>query len=360
MYALLFRVCFLLLLLSSSSVSAVTMDWTPIGNPGNACDPQLQGCFGAVGYAYQMGTYEVTNAQYAEFLNAKAASDPLGLYSTNMGDPSIGPSGNYGGITRSGSDGSYTYSVIAGRGDMPVNWVTFFDTLRFTNWMNNGQANSDTETGAYTLLGGTATPSNGDTVTRNAGATIVLTSEDEWYKAAYYNALSTSYFAYPAASDAQTTCAPPSGAANQANCSPLVAGAFSDFTTKGSYTGSASPYGTFDQGGNVFEWNEAILTGSVRGGRGGSEGVGALFLAASTRVELLGGPSYDHPDVGFRVAMIPEPGTGLLMIGGLFGLVGWRRCARSASRKGIARLGTETSGPPLERVAAQRWALPPG
>ena len=319
MYALLFRVCFLLSLLSSSSASAVTMDWTPIGNPGNACDPQLQGCFGAVGYAYQIGTYEVTNAQYAEFLNAKASSDPLGLYSTNMGDPSIGPSGNYGGITRSGSDGSYTYSVIAGRGDMPVNWVTFFDTLRFTNWMNNGQANGDTETGAYTLLGGTATPSNGDTVARNAGATIVLTSEDEWYKAAYYNALSTSYFAYPAASDAQTTCAPPSGAANQANCSPLVAGAFSDFTTKGSYTGSASPYGTFDQGGNVWEWNEAII-GSNRGNRGGSFTDSPFYLSTTPRFSRR--PTEENAVAGFRLVMIPapEPGTGLLVVAGLLGL----------------------------------------
>jgi hypothetical protein len=40
----------------SISASAVTMDWTPIGNPGNACDPQSQGCFGAVGYDYYIVT----------------------------------------------------------------------------------------------------------------------------------------------------------------------------------------------------------------------------------------------------------------------------------------------------------------
>jgi hypothetical protein len=57
----------LLSLLMTSSASAVTMSWTPVGNPGNACDPQSQGCFGAVGYAYSIGTYEVTNAQYASF-----------------------------------------------------------------------------------------------------------------------------------------------------------------------------------------------------------------------------------------------------------------------------------------------------
>src|SRR5262249_56018363 len=78
---------FLVALLASSSWAAVTMAWTPVGNPGNACDPQSQGCFGSVSYEYRVGTYEVTNAQYAEFLNAKAASDPLGLYDMAMGDP---------------------------------------------------------------------------------------------------------------------------------------------------------------------------------------------------------------------------------------------------------------------------------
>jgi hypothetical protein len=81
------RLCssLLLSLVIASSASAVTMAWTPIGNPGNACDPQPDvsgagsGCFGAVPYAYFIGTYEVTNAQYAEFLNAKAKSDPFGL-----------------------------------------------------------------------------------------------------------------------------------------------------------------------------------------------------------------------------------------------------------------------------------------
>ena len=59
------------------AATAVSIDWTSVGNPGNAADNTG---FGAVSYLYRIGTYEVTNAQYAEFLNAKAASDPLGLY----------------------------------------------------------------------------------------------------------------------------------------------------------------------------------------------------------------------------------------------------------------------------------------
>ena len=71
----------------------------------------------------------------------------------------------------------------------PINFVNFFDALRLANWVNNGQGSADTETGAYTLLGGTAVPSNATTVTRNSGATWFLPSENEWYKAAYYDPL---------------------------------------------------------------------------------------------------------------------------------------------------------------------------
>ena len=57
------RVCLLsfcvALVQLGSAASAVTMEWTAVGNPGNACDVQPQGCFGAVGYSYAIGTYEV-------------------------------------------------------------------------------------------------------------------------------------------------------------------------------------------------------------------------------------------------------------------------------------------------------------
>ena len=319
MCALLIRLGCLLSLLTTSSASAVTIDWVPIGNPGNASDYQPSThpgpeYFGDVAYVYQIAKYEVTNAQYAEFLNAKAASDPFALYDPNMGS-------GYGGITQSGISGSYTYSVIPGRSDMPVNFVSFYDTLRFANWLNSGQGNADTETGAYTLLGGTPTPSNGTSVTRNAAAVIFLPSEDEWYKAAYYDASSGSYFDFPASSDGQTTCTTPTASPNSANC----ANAAGDLTNVGSYPGSPSPYGTFDQGGNVFEWNEEGGTsGTSRGVRGGGFSSIVATLAASGR--QVGNPGTQVNFAGFRVASaIPEPGTGLLVIAGLVGLAGWRR-----------------------------------
>ena len=302
----------LLSLWIASPMSAVTMDWTPVGNPGNACDPQSQGCFGAVPYSYSIGTYEVTNAQYAEFLNAKAESDPLGLYENNMSPLN----GAYGGISRSGSDGNFVYSVVPGRGDMPVNYVSLFDAMRFANWMNNGQGEADTETGAYTLLGNLEYPSNELTVTRNAVATIVLTSQDEWTKAAFYDAVSSSYFDYPLGSNGVPTCATPTTASSSANCN-LVVG---NLTPVGSYTGSASPYGTFDQGGNVWEWTETI-SGLQGVTWGGAFPISAVALGGYSQPVARSG----QRDRGFRLVMVPEPGTGLLVAAGLLSLAGWRR-----------------------------------
>jgi hypothetical protein len=43
-------------------------------------------------------------------------------------------------------------------------------------------------------------------------------------------------------------------------------------TLVGEFQNSDGPYGTFDQGSNVLEWNEAILCGSARGlGAGSSD-----------------------------------------------------------------------------------------
>ena len=217
-----------LILAIGGSAQAVTIDWVTVGDPGNAAD---DAGYGSVDITYLIGKYEVTNAQYAEFLNAVAATDTYGLYSIGMGS-------GYGGITRNGSSGSYTYSPIAGREQMPVNYVSWYDALRFTNWLHNGQLSgaqdsTTTEDGAYTFSGASSVGA------RKGDATIFLASEDEWYKAAYYEALSASYFDYPAGSDTQTTCRPPGATPNAANCLYVVG----DLTDVGSYTGSASPAG---------------------------------------------------------------------------------------------------------------------
>ena len=219
---------------------------------------------------------------------------------------------------------------------MPVVHASFHDALRFANWLHNGQpigdqTGSTTEGGAYTI---TAQGIADNTITRNAGATVYLTNEDEWYKAAFYDPVSTSYFNYPTGSDSTTICAAAGPTSNRANCSNAVGG----LTPAESYTGSASPYGTFDQGGNAFEWNETIIDLSSRGTRGGSFGNGVGFLAAANRNVLVG----PLGSMGFRVASpasIP-PSVPLVpslsplataFLGALLGVSGIRRARAMAA-----------------------------
>jgi len=298
--------CLCLLSLLTSSASAVTMDWVYVGTPNTNAFDNSSNCAsnspncGQVDYGYYISKYEVTNTQYAEFLNAVDASgsNALALYSTNMATDAAG-----GIIFLPGNASGSKYVVRGGFANKPVNFVSFYDTLRFTNWLNNGQGT--TETGAYTLLGGTPTPSNGATVTRNVGAIVMLPSENEWYKAAYYNPPSNSFFAYPMGSNASPGCvAPGSDSGNSANCFNAVG----TLTNVGAYSLSDSPYGTFDQGGNVEEWNEQIVSGSgsgLRNVRGGDSTSSAFAMSASGA----GGgsdPTHEFSNFGFRVAMIPN------------------------------------------------------
>jgi sulfatase modifying factor 1 len=288
------------LIVASCAVAAVNINWTTVGNPGNAADPLTT--FGAVGYSYQIDQYEVTNSQYADFLNAKAASDPFGLYSTSMASDPIG------GITRSGASGGFTYAVKNGFATKPVVYVDWYDAARFVNWLSNGQGNGSTETGAYTLLGGTPVPSNGDTVTRNAGPTIFLPSRDEWYKAAYYDPSITGYWKYATRNNSDPIAEFPPGGTNSANYSGSPGPSPSTVTDVGAYLNSHSAYNTFDQSGNVGEWGETLFSGSSRwdqgGGWDGQNGNIASTLQAGTLA------SFERNDLGFRVASaVPEPQT---------------------------------------------------
>ena len=101
--------------------AAITIATVPVGNPGNAAD--ITG-FGSVAYSYNIGEYDVTSSQYTAFLNAVAATDTYGVYNSTMAGTTMGNPG----IIQSGSSGSYTYSVAAGRGNYPVTDVTFWDT----------------------------------------------------------------------------------------------------------------------------------------------------------------------------------------------------------------------------------------
>ena len=108
--------------------AAPVIDWVTVGDPGNAADTTGDpNPAGAVEDSFQIMKYEWTNSQYADFLNSVAATDTYSLYNANMGSDARG------GITQSGSSGSYTYATKTDMGDKPVNYVSWWDAARVSN-----------------------------------------------------------------------------------------------------------------------------------------------------------------------------------------------------------------------------------
>jgi formylglycine-generating enzyme required for sulfatase activity len=181
-----------------------------VGNAGNANNASG---YGGVSYGYKIGRYSVTNAEYKAFLNAVASTDTNGLY-----DPLMGTDAR-GGITRSGSSGSYTYTTRGNMCAKPVNFVTPHACYRFCNWLHNGkptgpQSSVTTEDGAYTITASNVLlPANG-------GAKYRLPTEHEYVKAAYHKSggRDTGYWAYAT----QSNAAPAAVAADATGNGPVA------------------------------------------------------------------------------------------------------------------------------------------
>jgi hypothetical protein len=303
----------------------VSVELVSINQAGNTADTTG---YGSVGYEYRIGRYEVTNSQYVQFLNSVAtADDPYSLWELYM------QTSPEAGILRSGAPGSYVYELKSDEwANRPVNYVTLWDAARFVNWLHNGQGDGDTENGAYHGIGDVST------FGRNANARFFLPTVDEWYKAAYYDPSNGLYYDYPTATDA-----PPSNditvpdAGNNANFRIDIPGTNDDdytlgppyrTTPVGGFENSASPYGTFDQGGNLWEWTETKTSEDQWVSMGGAYYtlVGALN-ASNPNSRMPRGPTLEGT-ITFRVAAAsaPEPATVWALVAMLLtGVALWRK-----------------------------------
>lgn len=320
----------------SMPAGQASSEFVTVGSPRNIPDARYNNLFlGAVTYTYQIGKFDVTAGQYCQFLNAVARNDIYGLYSPYMADTS----GQGCGIQRTGEPGACSYSVAAEYANRPVNFVSWGSAARFCNWLTNDQpvgrqGLATTEDGSYFLNGATSINAL-QVVQRRAGARYVLPDEDEWYKAAYYDPNKPGvpgYWDYPTRSDATpSSTLDPAGynnanfasdddSAKPANCLTLV----------GQLTSSPGPYGTFDQGGNVWQWTETSIYGPCRILRGGSFKDGNNNLHASNRYGQE--PTREDAHIGFRIARVtPGSSTTSHTARSVFSKCAWRFQATGSS-----------------------------
>ncbi len=324
-------------ILSASVAQAVVIETVTVGNTGNGnATLSTSGggvSVGAVNYQYQIGKYEVTGEQYTGFLNAVARTgDTYGLYNA-----SFMPA--FSGILRTTVGADYSYSVVASYADRPVNLVSWGSAARFANWMHNGQPDTGaqvagtTETGSYNLNGATTAVAL-MAVTRDTAATWVLPNEAEWIKAGYHqnNGNTADYYAYATSSNSLpgqadnipgfTTSTPTTDPGNTAHYS-YFGSSGPRLTEVGEFENSESPYGTFDQNGNVVEWTEGSNgAGTMRSALGGAYNDSATPLGLNQQIF---DPTSAGIDFGFRLVLIPEPSAMALLLAGSAMVLGRRK-----------------------------------
>jgi hypothetical protein len=263
------------------------IDFVTVGNPGNSNDTTG---YGGVPYSYRIGKYTISQNQID-------AATRNGLQNVTAG---------------------------AWSGDQPAANISWYEAAAYVNWLNTSQGyrpayNLTYTNGAWSMALWPASPDTngnvawtlgGTNLFRNALCHYFLPSENEWYKAAYYdpnkNGGSGGYWLYPTGSDsAPTPVASGSAAGTAVYNQPWGNDPASVFQA-----GGISPYGTMGQGGNVWQWEETGESGNnnnVLGNRvclGGAWGDGADLIHYITR--YVTPPVYEDFGHGFRVASVDD------------------------------------------------------
>jgi hypothetical protein len=286
-----------------SDANQFSMEFVLIGNPGNAADTTgSPNPAGSVSYAYNIGIYEVSR----DMITKANAAGGLGISLQDM--------------TSYGGNGV----------DRPAAGISWNEAARFVNWLNTSRgfqaAYNFTTSGAnanITLWG--AGSYLGSNPYRHKDAVYFLPSVDEWYKAAYGSPGGT-WYNFTTGSDSAPTSVTGGTAAGTAVYGRTTATGPADINN----AGGLSAFGVMAMGGNVWEWNEGAFDGlnssatesrAIRGGRW--DGAGGTIvpddLAATTQAGVL--PTDEFYTFGFRVASVPEPSAGALLLVGMAALL---------------------------------------
>jgi formylglycine-generating enzyme required for sulfatase activity len=263
------------------------IEFITIGNPGNVADTTgTPNPVGAVPYTYRIAKNEVSIDMI----------DKANALSTAAGAPLA--------ITRASSSPS----------SKPAWSISWFEAAKFVNWLNTSTggmaAYKFDSSGSFQLWSPGDAGYNANNLYRNNLARYFLPSDNEWYKAAFYDPGEGVYYDYATGSNSIPIAVSSGTAAGTAVYNQGTASGPADI----SFAGGLSPYGTMAQNGNVWEWMESSSSSvSIpRGHRGGDWKNIASVLPSTVRLER--GPSEDSLTVGIRVAsVVPEP-TGIMLV----------------------------------------------
>ena len=282
-----------------SGANAFTMEFVTIGNPNNAADTTgSPNPAGSVAYTYNLGKYEVSR----DMITKANAAGSLGITLADM--------------TSYGDNGV----------NRPATGITWYEAATYVNWLNTSTGGTAAYkfdgSGTFQLWSAGDAGYNANNMFRNSLAKYVIASSNEWYKGAYGKA-DGSWSNFPNGSDIAPT---PVAGGTDANTAVYNEQHPADITN----AGGLSSYETMGQGGNAWEWNETAFDGinntagenrELRGGSWLNSGYvyGSVGLGASVRFDDF--PTDEYSFFGFRVASVPEPSTGLLVLLGLSGLL---------------------------------------
>jgi formylglycine-generating enzyme required for sulfatase activity len=273
-----------------------TLDFVNIGNASNAADTTG---YGAVPYEYRIGKYEI----------AREA------------------------IEKATASGLSNVTASAFTADRPASDMTWYEQAAFVNWLNTSTGkqaayNLTWSGSAWSMSLWSSTDAwklGGTNLYRHKNAHYFLPSENEWYKAAYYNPAGSNYFLYPTASSTVPTAVSGGTNAGTAVYNNNGIAVVSD-------AGGLSSYGTMAQGGNLWDRIETAFDGENSSPTEGRviRGGGPADTEASLQSSFRGfsDPSGEISGIGFRVASVPEPSTYALLLMTGAGALWWARGRR--------------------------------